>query len=92
MNYQLAYYEETRDLIGTFKKTLQKEAVVSDDFKNSILIFLKHTIDLINIKEEVNKNEKQYNIEKLNESVTGTQQNHFGIKFWLQDRIDEIKA
>lgn len=92
LNYQLAYYEETRDLIGTFKKTLQKEAVVSDDFKNSILIFLKHTIDLINIKEEVNKNEKQYNIEKLNESVTGTQQNHFGIKFWLQDRIDEIKA
>ena len=90
LNYHLGYYEETRELINSFRKALNKETIVSDDYKNSILKFLKNTVTLINIKEEANKKKKQQDLGILNDSVKKSQQNHFGIKFWLEDRIGEM--
>lgn len=89
LNYQLEYYEETRELMESFKKTLQREAVVSDDYKNSILDFLKYTTALINIKQETSADELDYMINTLVENVAAKQGNHFGVKFWLEDRINE---
>lgn len=90
VNYQLAYYEETRDLIETFKKTLLKEAVISDDYKRSILSFLKLAVNMINLKLETDQNKQQSEANMLKETIETTQLNHFGVKFWLSDRIDEF--
>jgi hypothetical protein len=90
LNYQLGYYEETRGLIDSFKKTLQREVIVSDDYKNSILGFLRLLTTLINIKQETSPKEAVYMLDKLKEELNNKQPNHFGIKFWMQDRISEI--
>lgn len=90
LNFELGYYEETRELMESFKKTLQREVIVSDDYKNSILNFLRNTAALINVIEETSPNEIRYMLDKL-ESDMKEQQNHFGIKFWLEDRIHSIK-
>ena len=90
LNYQLGYFVETRDFIGSFKKTLLKEEIVSDDYKNSILGFMKLTISLINIRENLNKKEQLMELKRINDIILKQQPNHFGIQFWLQDRINEL--
>jgi hypothetical protein len=89
LNYQLEYYEETRSLIDAFKKTLVKEVVISGDFKNSILSFLKKTTNLINLIQETNRKTQKLEAKRLSE-IIGKQSNHFGVKFWLEDRIKEL--
>ncbi len=90
LNYELGFYEETRSLIDSFRKTLLKEAVISEDYKNSILNFMKLTINLINIKQETSRKIQEFEIHKLTETINKTQSNHFGVKFWLEDRIESF--
>ena len=89
LNYQLGYYEETRNLVESFKKSLVKEEVISDLYKNSIIGFLKSVIILIGLKEETDNSKKQFYLSRLRNEVTNSQMNHFGIKFWLQDKVNE---
>jgi len=91
LNYQLGYFEETRSLVESFKKSLVKEEVISDVYKNSIIGFLKAVVTLISIKEETDLSKKQYEFERLKDNIDKSQLNHFGIKFWLEDRITETK-
>ncbi|MCC7157956.1 MAG: hypothetical protein IT281_00290, partial [Ignavibacteria bacterium] len=90
LNYELSFYEETRSLIDSFRKTLLKEVVISEDYKNSILNFLKLTINLINIKQETSRKTQEFETQKLSEIINKTQSNHFGVKFWLEDRTNEL--
>ncbi len=90
LNYELGYFEETRSFIESFRKTLSKEVIVSEDFKNSIMTFLKHTIMLITTKEESDKKIQKFEANKLNETINKKQLNHFGIKFWLLERVSEV--
>ncbi len=90
LNYQLSYFEETRNLVESFKRTLAKEVIVSEDYKSSITGFLKHTVTLINLKQETNTKKRKLDSQMLAESVNSTQPNHFGIRFWLEDRLKEI--
>jgi len=90
LNYQLGYFEETRSLVDSFKKSLVKEEIISDLYKNSIISFLKSVVAIIRIKEETDYQKKLFDFEKLVEEVKHFQMNHFGIKFWLEDRIAEI--
>ncbi len=92
LNYQLGFYEETRSLIESFRKTFLKESVISESFKNSILDFLKNTVQIINLRQETNKKTQNFELKKLREIIEKDQMNHFGVKFWLEDRIDEFKS
>ncbi|MBE2226023.1 MAG: hypothetical protein IAE93_01720 [Ignavibacteria bacterium] len=89
--FQLGYFEETRSLVDSFRKSLVKEEIISELFKNSILDFLRSTISLINLKEETDVQKKQYEFEKLKDTILNSQLNPFGIKFWLEDRMYEFK-
>lgn len=91
LNFQLGYYEETRSLIDSFRKTFIKEAVISDSLKESILSFLKSTINLINLKQESDKKKIHIEVSRLKDMISKSQLNHFGIKFWLEDRLNETK-
>lgn len=90
LNFQLEYYEETRSIIESFKKTFMKEAVISESLKESILGFLKSTITLINLKQESDRNKRQTDLSMLKDTISKNQMNHFGVKFWLEDRIKEV--
>lgn len=90
LNYQLGFYEETRSLVDAFKKTLTKEEVISEDYKSSILSFMKHTINLINLKQETDRKKRDFEIHLLKKTIIESQLNHFGTQFWLSDRIDEF--
>lgn len=90
LNYQLGYYEETRELAEYFRKSLAKEEQISPDYKQSILGFLKLTILLINIKLSTEKAAKEFAVKRFTDEMNSNQKNHFGIKFWLEDRFEEI--
>lgn len=90
LNYQLGYLEETRDIIDNFRKMLTKEESVSSDYKNSVLGFLKFTVRLITLHEFTDKKKKIFEITRIKEELLMHQPNHFGIRFWLEDRIMEI--
>lgn len=67
-----------------------KEAVISESLKESILGFLKSTITLINLKQESDRNKRQTDLSMLKDTISKNQMNHFGVKFWLEDRIKEV--
>jgi len=90
LNYQLGYFEETRSMIESFKKSLAREEVISDEYKNPILSFMKHTIALIDLKLEVDRKKREFEKDLLKKSIADSQLNHFGVRFWLLDRIDEF--
>jgi hypothetical protein len=90
LNYELGNFEETRELIESFKKTLTKEGGISEDYKVSISGFLRLTITLINIAQETEKRKKEYEASRLLELVEGSQPNHFGIKFWLTEQTGRL--
>ncbi len=87
LNYELGFYEETRGIIESFRKNLLKETVLSDDYKNPVKQFLNNTIHLLNLHLEPNKRTKKQDAKHLLEKISKNQQNHFGIKFWLEDMI-----
>jgi FKBP-type peptidyl-prolyl cis-trans isomerase (trigger factor) len=91
LNYQLGYYEETREQVEYFRKSLTKEENISADYKSSILGFLKLTVMLINIVQANDRAAKDYEKKALIKELDRGQKNHFGIKFWLEDRLAEIK-
>lgn len=90
LNYQLGYYEETREQAEYFRKSLLKEEQISADYKRSILGFLKLTVSLINIKLSTDISVRGYEVKKFTDEMDLNQKNHFGIKFWLEDRFGEI--
>jgi hypothetical protein len=90
LNYQLGYYEETREQAEYFRKSLVKEEQISHDYKQSILGFLKLTVSLINIKLSTDESIRDFEAKKFTDDMDLNQKNHFGIKFWLEDRFAEI--
>jgi hypothetical protein len=90
LNFQLGYFEETRNIIDSFRKLLVKEKSISTDYRSSMLRFLKHTISLISIFELSDKKLKKLEMKKLKEELSFSQPNHFGVRFWLEDRLLEI--
>ena len=90
LNYQLGYYEETREQAEYFRKSLVKEVQISSDYKQSIIGFLKLTVSLINIKLSTEKSVREYESKKFIDKMDLNQKNHFGIKFWLEDMFAEI--
>lgn len=89
--YHLGYYEETREQVEYFRKSLAREENISPDYKSSILGFLKLTTMLINIVQSTEKEAKEFEMRSLVNEINGNQKNHFGIRFWLEDRLAEIK-
>ncbi|NOS85761.1 MAG: hypothetical protein HOP31_11520 [Ignavibacteria bacterium] len=90
LNYQLGYFEETRSMIESFRKSLAREEVISDEYKNPILSFMKHTINLIDLKQETDRKKRELELSLLKKTIIDSQLNHFGVRFWLLDRIDEF--
>jgi hypothetical protein len=91
LNYQLGYFEETRDIAENFRKSLVKEESISEDYKQSVLGFLKFTIALISITELTEKQLRSFEVARVKEEINVNQANHFGIKFWLEDRLYELE-
>ena len=47
-------------------------------------------MSLVNLKHETNRKTKEFESARLADLISLTQPNHFGIKFWLEDRLKEI--
>lgn len=91
LNYELGYFEETREQTEYFRKSLLKEEGISEEYKNSILNFLKLTVSLINLQLINDKQKLEFERSKFQEELILNQKNHFGIRFWLEDMLKEIK-
>ncbi|MCC6866808.1 MAG: hypothetical protein IT280_11695 [Ignavibacteria bacterium] len=90
LNYELGFFEETREIIELFKKTLLKETALPDNYKNPVMNFLYNTLYLLNLHLETNNKKKKQDANLLREKIEMNQQNHFGIKFWLNDMIEKF--
>ncbi len=90
LNFELEYYEETRVQAEYFRKSMLKEEQISPDIKQSIFGFLKLMIMLIDLKLSNEKAARESKVKKFKEKLDINQKNHFGIKFWLEDRFAEI--
>ncbi len=87
--YHLGYYEDIRSLAESFKKSLLKDESISEDYRISILSFIKHILQLVNINELNDKKAREQEISLLRQSVESGQPNHFGIRLWLEDAVNE---
>lgn len=91
LNYELEYYEEAREQSEYFRKSLINEKGLSETYRNSIIGFIHLFLKLIRTKETSDKSEKKEALSVLEKLLDKNQKNHFGIKFWLEDRLKEIK-
>lgn len=90
LNYELGYYEETREQAEYFRKSLVNEKGLSDDYKSSILGFIQQVLKLIGLKEISDKTAQKEALSEFKRIIDKDQKNHFGIKFWLEDRLKEF--
>lgn len=91
LNYRLGYFEESRNMIESFRKMLIKEENISEEYRVSMLGFLKCTVLLISIRDETDKKKRNDLIEALNKEILPEQRNHFGVKFWIEEMIKELR-
>jgi len=78
-------------MIGSFRKLLNKEENISEEYRLSMLGFLKCTVMLIDIHEETDKKKRKNMIEVLKKEILPEQRNHFGVKFWLEEMLSEFR-
>ncbi len=90
LSYQLGYFEETRSMIESFRKSLAREEVISDEYKSPIMSFMKHTVSLMDLMLETDRKKRELELSLLKKTVMDSQLNHFGVRFWLLDRINEF--
>lgn len=91
LNYRLGYFEESRNMIESFRKMLNKEENISEEYRLSMLGFLKCTVLLINIREETDKKKRRNLLETLKKEILPEQGNHFGVKFWIEEMLKELR-
>lgn len=91
LNYELGYFEETREVAGYFRKSIKKAEGISKEHKHSILAFIKNTISLIDLGLITDRTTLRLQREKLLEDIMKSQLNHFGVRFWLEDKLEETK-
>ncbi|MBL8016666.1 MAG: hypothetical protein JNK43_05295 [Ignavibacteria bacterium] len=89
LNYRLGYFEESRNMIESFRKMLNKEENISDEYRSSILGFLKCAVLLLNIREETVRKKRKNLLEILRKEILPGQRNHFGMKFWVEEMLKE---
>ncbi|HAX50109.1 MAG TPA: hypothetical protein DCX92_14085 [Bacteroidetes bacterium] len=91
LNYELGYFEETRELAGYFKKSIKNEEGISKEHKHSIISFLKNIVTLIDLGLTTNRAAFKLNRVKLMEEIVKSQKNYFGVRIWLEDKLEEMK-
>jgi len=91
LNYRLGYFEESRNMIESFRKMLNKEENISEEYRLSMLGFLKCTVLLINTREETDKKKRKNQLETLRKEFLPVQPNHFGVKFWIEEILKELR-
>jgi hypothetical protein len=84
--YEKGFYQETLELLQSFKKTFRKTSVMTENtyffFKNSVSFF----INFLNIVLKQKYSELDFFEQKLNECKI------ISIKPWLQTKISELKS
>ncbi|HMQ69422.1 MAG TPA: hypothetical protein PKA90_10615 [Ignavibacteria bacterium] len=83
----LEYYEQAILMIDSFKHYLTRERSLIDSMKISVFEFLKISGDLIKVKTEVLKKDKDFRMNKLKQDIENMSNNRFGIKLWLKEKI-----
>ncbi|MEO8209771.1 MAG: hypothetical protein ABI840_04385, partial [bacterium] len=90
INYDKKYFDQTLLMIDAFRHYLSREKSILDSIKISILEFLKITGELVKFNLDVLKKDKDFKIAKIKQEIENMNNNRFGIKLWLKEKINSL--
>ena len=90
INYEKESYDQSLAMIDAFRHYLQREKSFIESFKEAYYEFLKLTNELIKIKTSMKTKAVKTNIKMLKDRIDEFKFNQFGIKNWLNDKVDEL--
>jgi hypothetical protein len=88
--YEMELYDQAFAMIDSFRHYLLREKSFIEDSKDSYYEFLKITNDLLKTKTNLNQKEKNFNVKKIKGEIEKIKFNQFGIKNWLNEKVDEL--
>jgi hypothetical protein len=90
LTFEKEYFDQSLTMIDSFRHYISRENLLLDKLKTTLLKFLKITGDLIKHNTGVNRNAKDA-VHKIRFDIDKLDSNHFGIKLWLMEKVDELK-
>lgn len=88
--YSLELYEQMRAAIDSFRRFVAKEESLIEVYRASIQEFLRLIVNLAEINETYDINEREILGQKFIINLNKMNANPFGIKMWLEDQIRNI--
>jgi hypothetical protein len=85
--FELKMYDQALSAIDSFRHYLQREKLITNEQRDSIIPFLKYLGQLIRIREMDDKKDADVELGVLKNEVSQMRLNSFGVKLWLLDMI-----
>jgi len=85
--YSSGLYEQMRAAIDSFRRFVAKEISLTEIYRDAMQEFQRLIINLAEINETNDINEKEFLLQKLKINLNRMNANPFGIKMWLEDQI-----
>lgn len=85
--YSSGFYEQMRAAIDSFRRFVAKEKSLTEIYREAMLEFQRLIVNLAEIHETNDINEKEFLLQKLKNNLNRMNANPFGIKMWLEDQL-----
>jgi hypothetical protein len=86
--YEEGMYEQAFASIDSYRHYLINSDKIIEEHKSTHFIFLKYITSLIKIR--MNGKTNSFEVKKLKEQIDRMENNSFGVKKWLQRKIEEL--
>lgn len=91
LHYKLKQYEEALAAIDTFRHYIKREKNLVHEHISSYNTYLKLMGDLIRYREEENKEEKEFILQKITDEASKMPANPFRVKSWILEEAGRLK-
>jgi hypothetical protein len=88
--FEKDYLEQAISLIDSFRHYLKREATIKENFKISFYEFLRLTNELIRLRTNYYNSDNEFNKDKLKNDISNMSSNQFGIKLWLNEKVENL--
>ncbi|MBS1516863.1 MAG: hypothetical protein JSS91_02120 [Bacteroidetes bacterium] len=82
------FYDQVFLMIDSYRHYISREKMITEVLKNTLFNFLRIIGDLAKLRTSADKNDKE-KISRILFEINNLNSNHFGMKLWLAEKIQE---
>lgn len=90
--YELGYFEDIRGDIDSLRHFLSREKMISPVYMSSVSDFCKQFLELVEISESSRAPDYKGKLAELSNGISQMKGNHFGVKLWLEHKVNTLMS